>query len=139
MENPKNVEVNIRIKLAFLWTSVTFLYIYGDYFELYIPTKTAGLVNGINLLDSPMKLFSASVLLAIPAAMIFLSVLLKPPFNRWLNIGMGVFFTLLMLLIAATSLTPWRIFYVFYAITESIITSLIVWYAAKWPRQEAMI
>lgn len=106
MESPKNVEVNIRIKLAFLWTSVTFLYIYGDYFELYIPTKTAGLVNGINLLDSPMKLFSASVLLAIPAAMIFLSVLLKPPFNRWLNIGMGVFFTLLMLLIAATSLTP---------------------------------
>lgn len=32
-------KINTKIKFAALWTSVTFLYIYGDYFELYVPEK----------------------------------------------------------------------------------------------------
>ena len=60
-----------------------------DYFELYVPNKTKGLVDGTNLLDSPMKLFSASVLLAIPALMVFLSIILKPKINRQLNIAVS--------------------------------------------------
>lgn len=132
--NLKNLEVNIKIKLAFLWTAVTLCYLYGDYFELYVPEKTAGLLNGDNLLNSPMKLLSASVLLAIPAVMVFLSVLLKPKVNRFLNILIGVFFTAIMVLIAFTSLTAWKSFYVFLAALESIITGLIVFYAWKWPK-----
>lgn len=69
--NLEDFKVNIRLKLSALWTSVMFCYIYGDYFELYVPNKVEGLLNGNNLLDSPMKLFGASVLLAIPALMIF--------------------------------------------------------------------
>lgn len=130
----KNEEVNIKIKLAFLWAAVTLCYLYGDYFELYVPRKTEGLINGDNLLDSPMKLLFASILLAIPAVMVFLSVILKPKLNRILNILFGIFFTTIMLLIAFTSLTPWRSFYVFLALLESIITSLIVVYAWKWPK-----
>lgn len=132
--NSKDFEVNIKIKLAFLWTAVTLCYLYGDYFELYVPEKTAGLLNGDNLLNSPMKLLSASVLLAIPAVMVFLSVLLKPKVNRFLNILIGVFFTAIMVLIAFTSLTAWKSFYVFLAALESIITGLIVFYAWKWPK-----
>ncbi len=128
-------EVNIKIRLAALWTAVTLCYLYGDYFELYVPHKTAGLLSGENLLDSPMKLWLAALLLAIPAVMVCLSVLLKPTLNRWLNIGLGVFFTAIMLLIAATSLTPWRTFYVFLAVVESAITATIVWQAWHWPRQ----
>jgi hypothetical protein len=101
---------------------------------LYIPQKTQGLVNGVNMLDSPIRLFAASVLLAIPALMVFLSVLLNPVMNRKLNVTVGVFFTAIMVLIALTSITPWRTFYVFLAILESCITSLIVGYAWKWPK-----
>lgn len=132
--NLKNPEVNIKIKLAFLWTAVTLCYLYGDYFELYVPNKTAGLVNGENLLDSPIKLLLASILLAIPAMMVFLSVLLKPNLNRLLNIFFGLFFTAIMVLIAFTSLTAWKSFYVFLAFLESFITGLIVIYAWKWPK-----
>jgi hypothetical protein len=82
-----------------------------------------------------MKLFLASALLAIPALMVFLSVTLKPQINRLLNIIFGTFFTAIMVLIAFTSITPWRAFYVFLAVVESITTSFIVWYAWKWPRQ----
>jgi hypothetical protein len=131
LENPK---VNIKIKLAFLWTSVLFCYVYGDYFELYVPEKVAGLFSGDTILNSPVKLLSASVILAIPSLMIALSALLKPKINRLLNLVFGILFTLMMLLIGINSLTPWYSFYVFFAFLESLITSLIVWYAWNWPK-----
>lgn len=130
--------INIKIKLAFLWSSVTFLYIYGDYFELYVPKKIAGIIDGASMLDSPIKLFLASLLLAIPAFMICLSILLKPLSNKWLNIVFGIFFTAIMLLIAVTSISEWRAFYVFYAILESILTALITWIAFNWPKQTGL-
>lgn len=130
----EDFKINVKIKLAFLWTSVTLLYLYGDYFELYVPNKTAGLVNGDNLLDSPFKLFLAAFLLAIPALMVFLSILLKPQINKILNLVIGLFFTTIMIFIGITSIVSWRAFYVFYALLESIITIIIVWYAIKWPK-----
>lgn len=131
----EDFKINVKIKLSMLWTSVTLMYLYGDYFELYIPHKTQGLVTGDNLLNSPKNLFLAALLLAIPSVMVVLSISLKPTINRVLNIVFGLFFTSLMLLIAFTSIEPWRAFYVFYAILESVITALIVWYAFKWPKQ----
>ncbi|WP_299887415.1 DUF6326 family protein [uncultured Lacinutrix sp.] len=131
LENPK---VNIKIKLSALWTSTIFCYLYGDYFELYVPEKVNSLLSGINILDSPTKLLIASIVLAIPSVMVALSILLKPKINRWLNIIFGLLFTLMMLLIAVNSLTAWYSFYVFLAILESVITSLIVWHAWKWPK-----
>ena len=132
LENPK---VNIKIKLAALWASVVFCYIYGDYFELYVPEKVNSLLTGENILDSPTKLLIASIVLAIPSIMIALSIILKPKINRILNIVFGTLFTLMMVLIAINSLTAWYSFYVFLAILESLITFLIVVYAWKWPRK----
>lgn len=133
----EDVKINVRLKLSALWTSVTLCYLYGDYFELYIPQKTQGLVTGVNLLNSPVKLLAAAILLAIPALMVFLSILLPPGINRRLNMGLGIFYTAIMVLIALTSITPWRSFYVFLAITESCITSIIVYHAWKWPKTQS--
>lgn len=132
----EDVQINIKIKLSALWASVTLCYLYGDYFELYVPKKTAGLISGDNLLDSPTKLFLAALLLATPAVMVFLSIILKAPINKWLNICVGLFFTAIMILIAFTSLTPWRAFYVFLAIVESGLTSLIIYYAWNWTKNK---
>ncbi|MBP9099384.1 MAG: hypothetical protein KBF74_11255 [Ferruginibacter sp.] len=129
---PDDIIIHVKLKIALLWVSVTLCYLYGDYFELYIPQKAAGLISGQNLLDSPLKLFAASVLLAIPAVMVFLSVVLKARLNRWLNLILGIFFTLIMLLIAINSFTAWRAFYVFLALVESTLTALITWYAFTW-------
>jgi len=131
--------INVKLKLSALWASVMFCYIYGDYFELYVPEKVDGLLTGENMLDSPIKLFIASVVLVIPTLMICLSILLKASVSRVLNIIFGTLFTLMMLLIAINSITPWYGFYVFLAMTESIITMLIVLYAWKWPRVEENI
>lgn len=132
--NLVDFKINIRLKLSALWTAVMFCYIYGDYFELYVPHKVEGLLNGQNFLDSPMKLFSAAFALAVPALMIFLSLILNPKWTKWLNIGVGVFFTLLTLLVGITSMSVWMVFYVFLALLESIITAIIVWQAWTWEK-----
>lgn len=132
----EDFKTNVRIKLAALWTSVMFCYIYGDYFELYVPQKAEGLLNGQNMLDSPLKVFIATYVLTIPALMIFLSVMLSPILTRWLNIGIGIFLMLFTLLVGISSISTWRIFYVFLAIIESIITAIIVWQAWTWQKKD---
>jgi hypothetical protein len=131
-ENPK---VNIKIKLATLWASALFCYLYGDYFQLYTPEKVNNLITGENNLDSPTKLLIASIIMAIPSIMVGASIILKPKINRILNILFGSLFTLMMLFIGVNSMTEWYSFYVFLAFLESIITFLIVYYAWKWPRK----
>ena len=131
----KDFDINIKIKLAALWTATTLCYLYGDYFELYTPDKVESLISGENGLSSPLMLFIASVILAIPPFMIFLSLVLKPNINKMLNIIFGLLFTMIMVLIAINSLTTWYMFYVFLAIVEVILTIIIVWKAFTWPRQ----
>ena len=131
LENPK---VNIKLKLAALWASTTFCYIYGDYFELYTPGKVDRLLIGKNILDNPVKLLVASIILVVPSVMVAASVLLPPKVNRTMNIIFGAVFTIMMLFIGINSLTEWYSFYVFLAFVESILTFLIVRYAIKWPK-----
>ncbi|WP_286968175.1 DUF6326 family protein [Flavobacterium sp. UBA4854] len=131
----EDFKINTKIKLAALWTSVMFCYVYGDYFSLYVPKKVEDFISGETLLDSPMKLFLAAILMTIPALMIFGSVILKPKLNRWLNMIFGIVYTVIMLLIAFTTIAPWWSFYVFMAFIESILTATIFWTALKWPRQ----
>jgi len=131
----ENQKVNIKIKLAALWASATFCYLYGDYFELYTPDKVNSLITGDNNLDSPAILLIASIILAIPSVMVAASIFLKPKINRILNILFGTLFTLMMVFIGIISTNEWYLFYVFLAFLESILTALIVWYAWKWPKE----
>lgn len=127
-------KINIKLQLCALWTGVMFLYIYGDYFELYVPGKVNGLLNGQNMLDNPGKLFLATVLLAIPALLIFLNLMLKANFAKWLNIIWGLFFSVFTLLVGISSLSAWKTFYVFLAFLESLVTAIIVYKSWNWPK-----
>ncbi len=131
LDNPK---INIKIKLSALWASLVFCFLYGDYFELYTPGKVDSLLTGNNVLDSPIKLLIASIILVIPSLMVALSVLLNAKLNKILNITFGILFALMMLLIGIGSITPWYSFYVFLAFLESLITIVIVWMAWRWPK-----
>ena len=42
----EDVAVNVKFKLAALWTSFMFLYIYVDYFHLYMPGTLEDLLAG---------------------------------------------------------------------------------------------
>ncbi len=133
----EDFKINIRIKLSALWTSVMFCYIYGDYFELYVPQKVQELLKGQNMLDTPIKLFIVTFILTVPALMIFLSLMLSAKLTKWLNIGIGIFFTIFTFLIGISSISEWRMFYVFLSILESIITLIIIWQAWTWKKSNA--
>ena len=130
----EDLKINVKLVLSALWASVMFLYIYGDYFELYVPQKVEGLLHGQNLLNTPYKLLFATIILTAPSLMIFISLMLKPKWNRALNIFIGVLLTLFTLLVGSLSFTEWKIFYVMLSFFESIITSIIVWKAWHWPK-----
>ena len=132
-------KINTKLILSALWTSVMFLYIYGDYFELYVPEKTAGLLSGRNMLNTPYKLLAATVILALPDLMIFLSLVMKPRWNKLINMSIASFLTLFTLLVGASSISEWRIFYVMLSLLESILTSIIVWKAWHWPKAEQQL
>ena len=118
MTSNQDNPINIRIQLAFMWTSLMFCYIYCDYFELYTPDKISEIIEGTSMLNNPWKLFAASVLLAIPSLMIYLSISLSPRINRILNIGFGVFFALFLLLILTSLDFEWYKFYMLFAVIE---------------------
>jgi|SRR5450432_2238103 Family of unknown function (DUF6326) len=134
----EDFKVNVKIKLAALWTSVMFCYIYEDYFELYVPKRLEHIISGDGLLNTPMMLFYASFVLIIPALMIFLSIVSIPKLSRLLNIIFGLLYTALMLWIASNYSDKWLTFALLFAIVESIITAIIVWCAWKWPRQNQL-
>ena len=134
----ENQKVNIKIKLASLWASATFCYLYGDYFELYTPDKVNSLISGDNILSSPTTLLIASIILAIPSIMVALSIFLKPKINRILNIVFGTIFTIMTIFIGIMSTNEWYLFYAFLAFLESLITASIVWFAWKWPKEKTI-
>jgi len=125
-----------KVNLALLWVSLMFLYIYNDYFSLYTPGTIADMTAGrLGPLGhaSPAVLAGLSIMLAIPALMIFLSVSLPTPISRWLNLVLGVVYTV----IEALTLPDAALFYRLVVVLEMALTVLIVWYAMRWPRTVA--
>lgn len=129
-----DLKVHVKVKIAALWTSLMFCYIYADYFDLYRPGALQGMLAGKMGPLGPVTqgvLLGTAAILAIPSLMIFLSLILKPNLNRWTNVIFGALYTL----INFTNLMSSWAFYVFFGIVEIVLTALIVWYAWSWPRQ----
>lgn len=125
-------KVNVRVKLAALWASFMFLYIYVDYFSLYMPGKIEDILTGIVFKFDITQAFliAALVSVTIPALMIFLSVALPAKVNRWANI------------IIAAVYIPYSLFnlageawlhMIFGAAVEVVLLLLIIRYARNWP------
>lgn len=132
----EDIKLNVKLKLGALWASFMLLYIYVDYFHLYMPGSLedmlAGKVFAFEITQAFLLVVLATV--TIPALMIFLSVALPAKVNRWTNI------------IVATVYIPYTLFnlvgeawmhMVFGAIVEVVLLSLVIWYAWKWPKHEA--
>lgn len=131
----EELKIPVQIKLSALWASVMFCYIYGDYFGLYKPGALQEMLDGRMGPLGPTTqgvLLGTTIMMAIPSVMVFLSVALKATVNRWANILFGVIYTLIMLI---TMPGAWT-FYVFLGVIEVVLTSLVVWYAWRWPKRE---
>ena len=132
-----DLKVHTKIKLAALWASVMFCYIYADFFGLFSPGQLATMNQGVipplgRSTDGVMIFVSA--MMAAPSLMIFLSVALPAWPNRLLNIVCGALYT------GIIGLTMWTgAHFIFYGVIEIALTLLIIFYAWKWPRADAGI
>ncbi len=130
----EDIKVNIKIKLAALWTSFMFLYIYVDYFHLYMPGSINDILAGkmyvFDITQGALSIGLVSV--TIPAVMICLSLMMPARINRWMNLVLAVIYipyTLFNL-----SGLAWA-HMIFGAIVEVIILLFIICLAWKWPQK----
>jgi hypothetical protein len=130
----EDLQVSVKIKLAALWTSFMFLYIYVDYFHLYMPGVIKDILAGkVFVFDiSYVFILIAMIFVAIPTLMIFLSVVLPAKVNRRTNIIVATVFIPYMLF--NLSGEAWVHMY-FAAALEVALLCLIIRYSWKWPHK----
>ena len=120
--------IGVRPKLAALWATMMFLYVYADVLSFYRPGEVDEIREGMMgpFEVSQAALLAASVVVIIPAFMIFLSLILPSRMNRWTNISAGVLFTLVNVV---NVLGETWVYYWVFGILEILVTLLIVRYA----------
>jgi hypothetical protein len=134
---------DIRVRLSVLWLFATLNYIYADvFFCIDVLGTNKGGRSVIPVIHfSPGAWLGVAILMEIPMAMILLSRTLKPTANRWANVVAGAIETAAVLLaqfiLPIFHITATSSYYLFFGAMEVICTSLIVWYAWRWPRETA--
>ena len=130
-----DLKVHVKLKLFALWSALMFCYIYGDFFGLFKTGALQAIISGRTPVGrvSEGVLLAMSISVAIPSCMVFLSLVLPPRLNRWMNIILGAAYTVIMMV---TMPGNWY-FYIFLGLVEIALTALIVWYAWTWPKQPA--
>jgi hypothetical protein len=140
MENglKKNKEFNdpkisTRIALIGSWITLMLLYIYADIFSLYRPGYINEIIAGFM---GPMKvdqmtLIGSSLLMAFPALMVIVCILIKANILRWINIIVGILYTFVG--IGNLIGEKWA-YYIIYGVIEILITIFIIIKAFKWEK-----
>lgn len=133
----ENLEVNVKLKLAAAWASFTLLYLYVDYFHLYMPGIIEDILAGKVFVFEITQAFVLGGLISvsIPALMVFLSVALPAKRNRWTSLLVAAIY--IPYSIVNVIGEEWVFFYWFGAVVEVVLLLLIIRYAWKWPRQKA--
>ncbi|QIG80576.1 DUF6326 family protein [Stakelama tenebrarum] len=131
-----DLPIPLRVRIAALWATLMSLYIYNDYFKLYRPgvlgEMAAGRMGPLGPADATV-LIIVSVMLAIPACMIALSVLLPPVASRWLSVVVALLYTAIEALAFVGAYPAYQII----VALELLTTLTILWMALRWPRPDA--
>jgi hypothetical protein len=134
----EDVKINVKMKLSALWVALMLIYIYADILSLFKAGAIEKMMEGFMgpFPVSQGSLLSASILMMIPASMVFLSLTLKLAVNRWVNIIMGILYTFVNIgnLMGET----WA-FYISFGIVEILFTILIVGFAWQWRPRELVL
>jgi len=127
---------DVQIKLSALWAARMLSGLQGDVVRFMGPGKLEEFIEGTTGMNITNELLLVmSIIFVVPIFMSFLSLTLKDKVNRWANRSIGIFFVGvdLIFLIYFQPIA----YELFWGIVYLVFTALIVWYAWKWPKQEA--
>jgi hypothetical protein len=119
--------LDIQIKLSALWVVLMLVYLLGDVLRIYAGDFKAGEIAGAKISQGMMM--GIAVLMLIPILMVFLSLTLSYPANRWTNIIVAAFFFLFNLVGLPTYPSAYDKFLIAVSL---IFNALTVWYAWNW-------
>jgi len=127
---------DMKVKLSLLWIFAMFNYLYADVMTLMDSSVLKELMKGY---AGPIQitqgfLLGGAILIETAIAMVLLSRVLKYRANRWANIIAGAIHTAAVF--ASMFVGTPAPYYIFFGTIEIACTSLIVWYAWKWPKPE---
>jgi hypothetical protein len=121
------VMVEVPIKLSGLWVAVMLTYLLGDVLRIYSGDLKVGEIGGRQMTQGMW--LGIAMLMVIPIVMVFLSLTLKQPVNRWANIIVAVFFFLFNLVGLPTYPSAYDKFLIVVGLVFNVLT---VWYAWQW-------
>ena len=118
---------DFQIKLSALWVALMLTYLLGDVLRIFSGDFKAGEIGGLKI--GQRMYFGMAILMVIPILMVFLSLTLKQPVNRWANIIVAVFFFGFNLIGLPTYPSAYDKFLIIVGLAFNVLT---VWYAWKW-------
>lgn len=129
----EELRIPTQLKLAGLWATVMFMYIYVDIIGFFSPGVIEDILVGkVYVFDITQTWMLLSVMLmTIPSLMVFLSLVLPAKANRYANIGLGAIYIFIAMGTAAGEINA---YYIFGSAVEVVLLIMIVWIAWKWPR-----
>ena len=117
----------VKIQLSALWVALMLTYLLGDVLRIFSGDFKAGEIGGIQI--TQIMWLGMAILMVIPIVMVFLSLTLKYPVNRWANIIVAIGFFGFNLIGLPTYPSAYDKFLI---IVGLVFNALTVLYAWKW-------
>jgi len=118
---------DVKIILSATWVALMLTYLLGDVLRIYAGDFKPGEIAGKKITQN--LLLGIAILMVIPILMVFLSLTLNYPVNRWANIIAAIVFFGFNLL----GLPTYRSNYDRFLILVGLgVNALTIWYAWQW-------
>jgi Family of unknown function (DUF6326) len=118
---------DVQIKLSAIWVALMLTYLLGDVLRIFSGDFKAGTIGDMQV--SQGMYLAMAALFVIPIAMVFLSLTLNHPVNRWANIIVAGLFFIVNIIGLPTYPSAYDKFLI---VVGLVFNALTVWYAWKW-------
>ena len=118
---------DVKITLSALWIALMLSYLLGDVLRIFSGDFKAGEMGGMQV--SQKMFLGMAILFTIPIVMVFLSLKLPYPVNRWANIVVAIVFFGVNIIGLPTYPSAYDKFLNILGLGFNVLT---VWYAWKW-------
>jgi len=126
--------VDVRIRISALWVAMLFIFAYVDLFSLYRPDFRADLAEGkVFVFDvNQTFLLFVTAYIIIPSVLVYLSLVLRRPVNRAVNLVAAAIYGIT---IVGSAVGEWNYFILGSAV-EAVLLAVLARHAWLWSEQD---
>ena len=117
----------VKLILSALWVATMLTYLLGDVLRIFAGDFKAGEMMGKKV--TQVMWLGIAIFMVIPIVMVFLSLTLPYPVNRWANIIVAIFFFGFNLIGLPTYHSAYDKLLIIVGLVFNVLT---VWYAWQW-------